>query len=166
MSSGFDFDTAPGTAGSPCTTCGACCASFRVSFYWGEGEDAPGGWVPLAFTRQLTLHLRVMRGTDQRQPRCEALAGDVGRAVRCTIYTGRPTPCREFNWHGEDGQPNPRCNDRRAAIGLPALPDSPDPTRLSAPTVPTELTSPVGSFPDVTPTRDRLNRNRGGEERA
>lgn len=94
-----------------------------MSFYWGEGEDAPGGWVPLAFTRQLTPHLRVMRGTDQRPPRCEALVGDVGRAVRCTVYTGRPTPCREFNWHGEDGQPNPRCNARREAIGLPPLPD-------------------------------------------
>ncbi|MEG6657786.1 YkgJ family cysteine cluster protein, partial [Pseudomonas aeruginosa] len=21
---------------NPCLTCGACCAHFRVSFYWGE----------------------------------------------------------------------------------------------------------------------------------
>ncbi|WP_374212354.1 YkgJ family cysteine cluster protein [Thiothrix subterranea] len=26
---------------NPCMTCGACCASFRVSFYWGETDAAP-----------------------------------------------------------------------------------------------------------------------------
>jgi Fe-S-cluster containining protein len=114
----------PHAADSPCTACGACCASLRVSFYWAEGDDAPGGWVPVAFTRQLTPHLRVMRGTESQPPRCEALAGEPGTGVRCTIYAQRPTPCREFNWHGEDGQPNPRCNARRVALGLAALPDS------------------------------------------
>ncbi|MDX1269447.1 MAG: YkgJ family cysteine cluster protein, partial [Oceanisphaera sp.] len=24
------------SSGNPCLTCGACCAFFRVSFYWGE----------------------------------------------------------------------------------------------------------------------------------
>ncbi|MLR39642.1 YkgJ family cysteine cluster protein, partial [Salmonella enterica subsp. enterica] len=23
---------------NPCMTCGACCAYFRVSFYWAEGD--------------------------------------------------------------------------------------------------------------------------------
>lgn len=108
---------------SPCTRCGACCAGFRVSFYWGEGEDAPGGWVPVQFTRQLAPHLRVMLGTDQRRPRCVALEGTVGESVRCAIYDRRPTPCREFNWHGENGEPNKRCNQRRVAAGLAPLPD-------------------------------------------
>lgn len=107
---------------SPCVHCGACCIGLRVSFYWGEGDDAPGGWVPVQFTRKLAPHLRLMRGTDQRRPRCAALEGAVGEAVRCTIYDRRPTPCREFNWHGEDGTPNPRCNQRRADVGLPPLP--------------------------------------------
>jgi Fe-S-cluster containining protein len=119
-------------ADSPCTACGACCASLRVSFYWAEGDDAPGGWVPVAFTRQLTPHLRVMRGTESQPPRCEALAGEPGTAVRCSIYAQRPTPCREFNWHGEDGQPNPRCKARRVALGLAALPD-PEATACALP---------------------------------
>ena len=28
-----------------CTSCGACCAHFRVSFYWGECQSG-GGLVP------------------------------------------------------------------------------------------------------------------------
>lgn len=126
MSAPERVGSAPAPAGaeaSPCTRCGACCAGFRVSFYWSEGEDAPGGWVPVQFTRQLAPHLRVMRGTDQHRPRCAALAGTVGESVRCTIYDRRPTPCREFTWHGENGEPNERCNQRRVAAGLAPLPD-------------------------------------------
>ena len=33
-----------------CQPCGACCAHFRVSFYWAEADDAPGGFVPAALT--------------------------------------------------------------------------------------------------------------------
>jgi Fe-S-cluster containining protein len=118
---------------SPCTACGACCVGLRVSFYWGEGDDAPGGWVPVAFTRRVSAHLRAMRGTDGATPRCVALHGAPGSSVACTIYAQRPTPCRAFIWHGEVGQPNPRCNARRAAIGLPALPD---PAAAPAPPIP------------------------------
>ncbi|HBP8873638.1 TPA: YkgJ family cysteine cluster protein, partial [Escherichia coli] len=25
---------------NPCMRCGACCAFFRVSFYWAEADDA------------------------------------------------------------------------------------------------------------------------------
>jgi hypothetical protein len=32
---------------NPCVSCGACCAHFRVSFYWAEADDAPGGIVHL-----------------------------------------------------------------------------------------------------------------------
>lgn len=108
---------------TPCTTCGACCVGLRVSFYWGEGEDADGGWVPVAFTQPLAPHRRMMRGTDAAQPRCIALVGTPGRQVSCAIYAQRPSPCREFNWHGEEGAPNARCNERRRAVGLPPLPD-------------------------------------------
>ena len=38
---------------NPCMTCGACCAYFRVSFYWAEADDA-GGPVPSALTEPLT----------------------------------------------------------------------------------------------------------------
>lgn len=80
---------------NPCMTCGACCAYFRVSFYWAEADDA-GGLVPSALTEPLTPFLRCMSGTNQRQSRCAALSGDIGDAVHCTIYENRPSPCREF----------------------------------------------------------------------
>ncbi|STS90034.1 putative ferredoxin [Klebsiella variicola] len=77
---------------NPCMTCGACCAYFRVSFYWAEADDA-GGLVPSALTEPLTPFLRCMSGTNQRQSRCAALSGDIGDAVHCTIYENRPSPC-------------------------------------------------------------------------
>ena len=78
-----------------CQSCGACCAAFRVSFYWAEADDAPGGHVPVTLTEELTPHLRCMRGTHSRAPRCVALDGEVGGAVACRIYPQRPSPCRE-----------------------------------------------------------------------
>ncbi|ENJ4382725.1 YkgJ family cysteine cluster protein, partial [Salmonella enterica] len=38
---------------NPCMTCGACCAYFRVSFYWAEGDDASGR-VPASLTEPVT----------------------------------------------------------------------------------------------------------------
>ena len=109
------------SAFNPCVACGACCAQFRVSFYWGEGEDAPGGWVPVQLTRRLNAHLRAMQGTDLPPHRCVALAGEVGRQVSCTIYAHRPSPCREFDWRKEDGSLDERCTAARQEYGLPAL---------------------------------------------
>ncbi|MDX5332860.1 MAG: YkgJ family cysteine cluster protein, partial [Gammaproteobacteria bacterium] len=64
------------TAINPCVECGACCATFRVSFYWAEADDAPGGTVPADLTARLNAHRRVMQGTDQPEPRCCALEGE------------------------------------------------------------------------------------------
>ncbi|MFV6593840.1 YkgJ family cysteine cluster protein [Klebsiella pneumoniae] len=105
---------------NPCMTCGACCAYFRVSFYWAEADDA-GGLVPSALTEPLTPFLRCMSGTNQRQSRCAALSGDIGDAVHCTIYENRPSPCREFAMSGENGEENDACNRARARYGLPPL---------------------------------------------
>ena len=60
---------------NPCMTCGACCAYFRVSFYWAEASDG-GGTVPVDLTEPLTPFLRCMRGTNQKQSRCVALQGE------------------------------------------------------------------------------------------
>lgn len=112
---------------NPCLTCGACCAFFRVSFYWSEAEDFPGGHVPLDLTEDVTPFLRAMRGTNQKQPRCEALHGEIGTLVQCSIYEQRPTACREFGLHWEDGLFNikpdelQRCNRARAMYGLPPV---------------------------------------------
>ena len=108
---------------NPCLACGMCCAHFRVSFYWGETDAAPGGQVPSDLTEKLTHTLACMRGTNTVPRRCVALAGTPGEAVSCTIYANRPSPCREFSFYLEDGAPNPKCNELRASIGLAPLPD-------------------------------------------
>jgi uncharacterized protein len=77
-----------------CQTCGACCAAYRVSFYWAEADDAPGGTVPVALTQRLSPHLRCLQGTNARPVRCVALRGVVGEQVDCSIYAQRPSPCR------------------------------------------------------------------------
>lgn len=107
--------------GNVCLSCGACCAHFRVSFYWSETEPFLGGGVPLALTEQLTPHYSCMRGTHQAVPRCVALDGAIGASVACTIYPLRPSPCRELEPYDSEGQPSEKCNRARAAHGLPPL---------------------------------------------
>jgi len=105
---------------NPCMTCGACCAHFRVSFYWAEADDA-GGVVPADLTEPLNLMMRAMRGTNAREPRCVALQGEPGGCVSCGIYAQRPSPCREFAMSGENGVYNEACDRARARYGLPPL---------------------------------------------
>lgn len=95
---------------SPCTACGACCATYRVSFYWAEAEP-----LPAALTRPLGRWYACMAGTERPQPRCDALAGDIGGLVACTVYDRRPSPCRELQ-PGED-----KCQRARRRHGLPPL---------------------------------------------
>lgn len=104
-----------------CLTCGACCATFRVSFYWGEAEASLGGVVPIELTEKLNDFRRVMRGTNQPRPRCIALEGDVGHCVTCTIYPNRPTPCRDFPVSWSNGEANEECDKARSAWGLPPI---------------------------------------------
>ncbi|MGI0152530.1 YkgJ family cysteine cluster protein [Pseudidiomarina sp. WS423] len=99
-----------------CLTCGACCASYRVSFYWGEATGAPQGHVPSELTESFHPHLLCMQGTNQREPRCIALVGAIGEQVSCSIYPDRPSPCREFAM-SIDGS-NPHCDKARAKYGL------------------------------------------------
>jgi hypothetical protein len=101
---------------NPCQTCGACCASFRVSFYWGEADDAPGGIVPAQLTEAVSPQLRCMKGTASKPVRCIALEGEVGKRVSCRIYAQRPSPCREFDVTETDGSPNPRCAALRTQL--------------------------------------------------
>ena len=100
--------------------CGACCANFRVSFYWSEADDA-GGSVPVAMTVQVTPMQRAMRGSDSSKPRCCALQGDIGQAVSCSIYSLRASPCREFVASWEHNFQNERCDAARRVWGLPPL---------------------------------------------
>lgn len=99
-----------------CTSCGACCEHFRVSFYWAEGEN-----IPDSMQEALTPVYNCMAGTNQPKPRCVALEGKVGECVSCTIYELRTTPCREV-------QPgDSQCLKARAAHNLIPLHEIPIP---------------------------------------
>ncbi|MFA3760965.1 YkgJ family cysteine cluster protein [Yersinia sp. 2466 StPb PI] len=105
---------------NPCQNCGACCAYFRVSFYWAEAKEG-GGTVPNAMTEQVTPFISCMSGTNCKSPRCSALQGEVGHTVSCTIYGDRPPPCYEFERSGDAGIHNPHCDRARAHYELPPL---------------------------------------------
>jgi Fe-S-cluster containining protein len=93
-------------------SCGACCASFRVSFYWAEAE---ANGLPENLTERLNDRFSCMAGTNSEAPRCAALQGTVGESAVCTAYAQRPSPCREV-------QPGDvQCLKARAKHGLPAL---------------------------------------------
>jgi Fe-S-cluster containining protein len=102
-----------------CTQCGACCANYRVAFYWQETDAAPGGEVPDSYTEKLDDWRVCMIGTRQKPVRCTALQGEIGVFVRCAIYDRRPSPCRHFGLQWEDGhwtldnEQLKRCNTAR-----------------------------------------------------
>lgn len=103
---------------SVCQTCGACCASLRVDFHPAELAGGAYAWadgVPLAMTVSVTAKIVRMRGTDAAPPRCVALEGEIGVAVRCAIYDARPSPCREFDVE------HAACARARRQCGLPPL---------------------------------------------
>lgn len=147
--------------GNPCLSCGACCAHYRVSFYWSEADAALGGVVPVELAEELTTFLCCMQGTNRPHPRCVALEGTVGEAVYCRIYDLRPSPCREFgiNWEGAPFQVAEedlaRCNQARAAWGLPPL------TRLQLAEV-----LPGDTLPHQPPHSDGHDNLPGGQKAA
>lgn len=113
-------------AESYCTTCGACCATYRVSFCREELDEMPGGCVPAHLVERIDEHGVFMRGTAESSPRCVALSGTVGVAVCCTIYDRRPSPCREFAAEAGSGHGDLSCGDARRLHGLPPLAGSYD----------------------------------------
>lgn len=109
------------SSNNPCISCGACCAYFRVSFYWAEAQMG-GGTVPQHLTEQITPFMSCMQGTNQKQnTRCTALKGNIGENVSCAIYHQRPTPCHEFEQSWLNGIHNEACDKARAAYGLAPL---------------------------------------------
>lgn len=110
----------------PCQSCGACCASYRVSFHWREAEanldDVSDKSVPVDYTEDLDLERRCMKGTNAKHnPTCIALMGEVGKTAHCIIYENRPSPCRRFSASYEKGYQNIRCDEARAKHGLRPL---------------------------------------------
>ncbi|RCW76372.1 YkgJ family cysteine cluster protein [Pseudorhodoferax soli] len=102
------------TAVSPCQSCGACCANFRVDFSVYELQRE-GGSVPDGLAVDVNGSTARMRGTDHVPVRCAALTGKLGQHVGCGIYEWRPSPCREFE-AGSDA-----CGRARARHGMAPL---------------------------------------------
>ena len=90
-----------------CVSCGACCANYRVSFYWAEAERMPANMV-----EPLTAVYSCMKGTNQAQVKCIALQGEVGQQVSCSIYTIRSSTCKEVQIADD------HCNKARLAHNL------------------------------------------------
>ena len=113
---------------NPCVGCGACCAHYRVQFYWREanpGESPYARAVPPEMFEELDARFRCMKGTARKhRPQCRALKGRIGQTATCSIYEGRPSPCRQFAASYENGRHEPRCDQARAAHGLPPLRES------------------------------------------
>jgi len=101
--------------------CGACCAIYRVTFDCRETDTFPGGLIPSHLVFKLNKTRSAMRGTEKRPIRCQALSGEIGRSVLCTIYDRRPTNCRNFLAVGENNAVNPLCDQARATYGLMPL---------------------------------------------
>lgn len=104
----------------PCVKCGACCGTYRVLFDVTELKDEAYK-VPKDLTEKVEGSTLAMMGTNQHRPRCIALGGRIGKSVSCTIYSNRPSCCREFQASFEDGQRNPRCDEARRGKGLKPL---------------------------------------------
>jgi hypothetical protein len=107
-----DAAATPTNGGFDCRRCGACCAFYRVSFYWAEAEVLA---LPDELVEQLAPWHACLAGTQSAQPRCRALHGEIGSRACCTIYPQRPSPCHEVQ-AGDD-----RCQRARRGHGLPAL---------------------------------------------
>ncbi|GAB4122483.1 MAG: hypothetical protein Fur0040_03190 [Sideroxydans sp.] len=52
-------------ADNPCLGCGVCCMHYRVSFYQGEIDTQPGGYVPADLVLPLTPFRVCMKGTEK-----------------------------------------------------------------------------------------------------
>ena len=96
-----------------CQRCGACCAQYRVSFYWAEAWSRG---LPDSMVEKVNAQMVCMAGTNRADPRCIALQGTVGANVRCSVYALRPEPCRQVEPGDE------RCAEARGHKGLPPLP--------------------------------------------
>ncbi|WP_395748370.1 YkgJ family cysteine cluster protein [Prosthecobacter sp.] len=102
------FMTQPDSA-SPCQTCGACCAHYRVSFYW---QEAGQRGLDESMLVQVSPWQVCFKGTEQKPVRCVNLEGEIGSCVSCRIYEQRTTPCRSVEIGDE------KCLQARKAHGL------------------------------------------------
>ena len=102
----------------PCLDCGACCAAFRVAFYWAEAQPENPNGVPAELALVTRPNILAMRGTEGPDIRCIALQGNIGEQVHCNIYSQRPSPCRDLKASYENGEHSPQCDRARHKYAL------------------------------------------------
>lgn len=103
-----------------CRSCGACCATFRITLPRIELASR-GGQVPDILTEAYTPTTACLREYPDFPGRCIALAGTIGTAVECTIYAQRPAACMEFAPMAALGIGDESCAAARRRHGLPPL---------------------------------------------
>ena len=108
-------------APSPCRSCGACCATYRVTMPRIELDSAPGGLVAASLTEAYTATTACMREHPDVPGRCIALEGSIGTAVNCAIYAQRPSACSEFAPLALLGLGDESCNAARRRHSLAPL---------------------------------------------
>lgn len=110
-----------GQENNPCVGCGACCAYYRASFYWGECVSGRGT-VPDDTVVQISPHHVAMKGTEGSSPYCINLTGVIGENAFCSGYATRSSSCRDdFPASFENGERNERCDKARTKHGLREL---------------------------------------------
>jgi len=108
---------------NPCRSCGACCATYRITLPRCERDTHPGGLVPSGHTQDYTPTTACMRENPDHPGRCIALEGTIGLAVICAIYDCRPSACRDFAPLAALGRSDDACDAARRRFGLPPLDD-------------------------------------------
>ncbi|KEC85779.1 ferredoxin [Acinetobacter sp. ETR1] len=68
--------------------------------------------MPPDYVEPLTAVYSCMQGTNQKQPRCVALKGEIGQQVSCSMYEQRSSSCKQV--HAGDSQ----CAKARQGYGL------------------------------------------------
>ena len=68
--------------------------------------------MPENYTEPVTAVYSCMAGTNQKNPRCIALSGEIGKQVSCGMYELRSSSCKEVQI--ADAQ----CNKARRAHGM------------------------------------------------
>lgn len=105
----------------PCLRCGACCATFRVSFHWSEAQPHNPDGPAAELVMPLRHHEFAMRGTEGSHPRCVGLQGTIGLDGHCGIYPNRPSVCRQVEPSWEFGRHSLQCDKGRIRHGLKPL---------------------------------------------
>ena len=97
-----------------CQSCGACCSYFTVELLR-EKEDFEK--VPERLTRKrlVVFNHRDTEMIRDKNERCIALRGEIGKHTACSIYPQRPFACSDF----DPVLDREKCNKARAKFGLP-----------------------------------------------